>query len=285
MTPAGPGTGARPRRSPFAPQVLPDGRRRFTREAVLARRALLAGVVAATAGGGVLLTRPGPADPGAGAADPAAQDPVAVAAAEPAPAPAPAAAPDPSTTDAASPWVVVNKQHPLDPVEYAPALAVVGGKEVAALVAPDLRALLEAADRDGVSLSITSGYRSHARQRAVHDAAVRRDGLESAESVSARPGHSEHQTGLAVDFGGSSRPGCQLENCFGQTPEAAWLQAHAGRYGFLLRYPEGKTGITGYDPEPWHWRWVGTDLLGRMADRGVSTLEEFFGISGGPVYA
>ncbi|WP_432511730.1 M15 family metallopeptidase [Kineococcus sp. SYSU DK001] len=281
MTPAGPGTGTRPQRSPFAPQVLPDGRRRFTREAVLARRALLAGVVAAATGGGVLASRLGSPDPGVSAADPAVHDPVPVAAAEP----APAVDPGPSTTDAASPWVVVNKQHPLDPVEYAPPLAVVRGKEVAAVVAADLRALLEAADRDGVSLSITSGYRSHARQRSVHDAAVRRDGVEDAESVSARPGYSEHQTGLAVDFGGSSQPGCQLENCFGQTPEAAWLQAHAGRYGFLLRYPERKTEITGYAPEPWHWRWVGTDLLARMAGRGVVTLEEFFGISGGPVYA
>lgn len=271
--------GARPRRSRFAPEVLPDGRRRFSHEAVVARRVLLAGVLAVGVGGGVVVSRLSGDDaevvPAAGAAP-------APAAAQPA---APAAVDGPSRTAADSPWVVVNKQHPLDPRDYAPALAVVDGKEVAAVIAPDLRSLLQDARRDGVSLSVTSGYRSFQRQTSVHDDAVARDGLESAESVSARPGYSEHQTGLAVDFGGRTQPGCLLENCFGQTPESDWLRAHAGRYGFLLRYPEGGTSVTGYDPEPWHWRWVGTDLVQRVAERGTATLEEFFGISGGAAYA
>ncbi|WP_432562875.1 M15 family metallopeptidase [Kineococcus sp. SYSU DK003] len=279
----------RRRRSPFAPEVLPDGTRRFSRDSVVARRALLVGLVAAGVSGGVLVTQLGTGGTGA-VVDPAAQDSLPAAAAAPAPTPAPTSAASPqapvfSTTEAASPWVVVNKQHPLNPIDYAPALAVVGGREVAAVIAGDLQALLDAAAADGVALSVTSGYRSYDRQRSVHDSAVARNGLESAESLSARPGFSEHQTGLAVDFGGSSRPGCLLENCFGQTPESAWLQANAGRFGFLLRYPDGLTGITGYDPEPWHWRWVGTDLLGQMAGRGVATLEEFFGISGGTAYA
>ncbi|GAA0324836.1 M15 family metallopeptidase [Kineococcus aurantiacus] len=275
------------RPSPFAPQVRPDGSRRFSHDAVVARRTLLAGLVVAGASGGVLLTQLRSPHETASAADPAVHDPVALTAPEPAPGTAPATAPPPgpSTTDAASPWVVVNKQHPLNPLEYAPELAVVGGKEVAASIAGDLRALLDAARAEGVSLSITSGYRSFSRQRSVHDSSVARNGLESAESLSARPGYSEHQTGLAVDFGGSSAPGCLLENCFGQTPESAWLRARAGAFGFLLRYPEGATPVTGYEPEPWHWRWVGTDLLARMAERGVTTLEEFFGISGGTAYA
>ncbi|MEZ0494283.1 M15 family metallopeptidase [Kineococcus sp. TBRC 1896] len=288
--------GTRPPRSPFAPEVLPDGRRRFSHEAVVARRLLLAGLLAAGVGGGALAARLTGEDPGAVPAGgaPAAAGAAGEVAGEVAPAapqavvasPAtPAQVQGPSRTEAASPWVVVNKQHPLDPRDYAPALAVVAGKEVAAVIAPDLRALLEDARRDGVGLSVTSGYRSFQRQTAVHDDAVVRDGLETAESVSARPGYSEHQTGLAVDFGGRTAPGCLLEDCFGQTPESDWLRAHAGRHGFLLRYPEGATAVTGYDAEPWHWRWVGTDLVQRLTEARVATLEEFFGISGGPVYA
>ncbi|MEZ0163917.1 M15 family metallopeptidase [Kineococcus sp. LSe6-4] len=285
MTPAAP----RRRRSPFAPQVLPDGHRHFSHRAVLARRAVLGGLLLSGVGGGVVLARP------------AGEDPETVAATGPAPVP-PSAPPDPpqpvapvqtqptavegpSRTAADSPWVVVNKQHPLQPREYAPALAVVGGAEVAAVIAPDLRALLGDAERDGVVLGVASGYRSYERQRAVHENAVRRDGLDAAESLSARPGYSEHQTGLAVDFSGRTRPRCLLEDCFAQTPESDWLRAHAGRYGFLLRYPEGATAVTGYDAEPWHWRWVGTDLVQRLAGSGTATLEEFFGVSGGTGYA
>ena len=288
------GAGPRPgrARSRFAPEVLPDGRRRYGHEAVVARRALLVGLVATGTGAGVLATRLGGSDPArvAAGADPAVQDPVAAGGPAPAATPAPSVpptAPGPrhSLTDAASPWVVVNKQHPIDPIDYAPELATVGGKEVAAVVADDLRALLAAAAADGVSLTVTSGFRSLEHQRAVHDSAVSRDGLETAESVSARPGHSEHQTGLAIDFSGSTRPGCLLRNCFGQTPESDWLVAHGGRFGFLLRYPEGKTDVTGYAPEPWHWRWVGAELAAEVAAAGSPTLEEFFGVTGGTTYA
>jgi len=274
------------RTSPFAADLQPDGSRRYSHDAVVARRTLLAGLVGVGVSGGVLLTQLGPGDAVRGidpALDqlPVANEPVAGATTSPAPGFSTTGF---STTEAASQWVVVNKQHPLDPVEYAPAVATVGGREVAALIAPDLQALLDAAAADGVSLSVTSGYRSYARQQTVHDNAVARDGLESAESVSARPGFSEHQTGLAVDFGGSSTPGCLLENCFGQTPESAWLRERAGGFGFLLRYPDGLTDVTGYDPEPWHWRWVGTDLVQRMSDAGVLTLEQFFDITGGVEY-
>lgn len=276
------GGDGRRRRSPFAPDVLPDGRRRFSHRAVVARRGLLVGLLGAGVGGGVLVSRLGSDTADAGT-DAAASPPPAAPGGTPDP--ATTAVEGPSTSQAASPWVVVNKQHALDPLDYAPALATVGGREVAAVIAADLQSLLDAAAGDGVSLSVTSGYRSFSRQQTVHDNAVARDGLETAESVSARPGFSEHQTGLAVDFGGSSTPGCLLENCFGQTPESQWLQANGGRFGFLLRYPEGRTDITGYDPEPWHWRWVGTDLVDAMAQRGVLTMEEHFGISGGTAYA
>lgn len=280
MTSGGPATGPARARSRFAPEVLPDGRRRFSHRAVVARRTLLAALVATGTGAGALATRLRGTErvPGVAAADPAVPDPVALAASTPEPL-------EHSVTDAASPWVVVNKQHRIDPLDYAPELATVAGEQVAAAAAGDLRALLDAAAADGVSLGVTSGFRSLEHQRSVHDSAVARDGAEAAESVSARPGHSEHQTGLAVDFSGSSQPGCLLQNCFGQTPESQWLVDHAGRFGFLLRYPEGATDVTGYAFEPWHWRWVGADLVARMAAAGVTTLEQFLGVSGGTTYA
>ncbi|NAZ86479.1 M15 family metallopeptidase [Kineococcus indalonis] len=270
--------------SPFAADRLPDGSRRYGHRAVLARRALLAGIVAAGAGTAALTARPGGGERAPAGADPAVHDPVLqapVAAGGPVEPP-----PGFSTSDPASPWVVVNKRHPVTPPDFVPpALATVGGKEVAALVAPDLTALLAAAGAEGVRLTLTSGYRSAGHQRAVHERAVRRDGAETAESLSARPGHSEHQTGLAIDFGSAVQPGCAVEDCFGLTDEARWLAERAGAFGFLQRYTARNSPVTGYAPESWHYRWVGADLVARMAERGVSTLEEFFGVTGGPRYA
>ena len=119
----------------------------------------------------------------------------------------------------------------------------------------------------------------------MHARAVAREGAAEAERYSARPGHSEHQTGLAVDFGSTTDAGCTLRDCFADTPEAQWLAAHAGAYGFLLRYRPEDTAVTGYAAESWHYRWVGVDLVQQMAQRGVTTLEAFFGVSGGPQYA
>nr|WP_276612458.1 M15 family metallopeptidase [Kineococcus vitellinus] len=164
-------------------------------------------------------------------------------------------------------------------------MATVAGKQVSSVVAPELTALLAAARADGVRLALTSGYRSLDYQRGVHARAVAREGAAEAERYSARPGHSEHQTGLAVDFGSTTDSGCTLRDCFAETPEARWLTAHAGAFGFLLRYRPEDSAVTGYAAESWHYRWVGVDLVQRMAERGVTTLEAFFGVSGGPQYA
>lgn len=271
--------------SPFAADRSPDGRRHYSHRAVVARRTLLGGIVVAGAGAVV-----GVRHLTSGGGDDAGDDLVTTAAAGTAApvtaAPEPTGPPLHSTTDAASPWVVVNKQHPLTPADYAPAeLGTVAGKEVAAVVVPDLQDLLAAAGDAGVGLTLTSGFRSLQYQRSVHDRAVERDGFEVAESLSARPGYSEHQTGLAVDFGSRSRPECAVQDCYRFTPEAAWLAENAGGFGFLLRYPEDLTAVTGYAPESWHYRWVGRELTGELAARGVGTLEEFFGVTGGPEYA
>lgn len=186
-----------------------------------------------------------------------------------------------STTDPASPWVVVNKHTPLDPVDHEPDLTTVRGYLVRPDVAPDLTALLAAADADGVRLTLRSAYRGYPKQAAVYEGWVAQLGAAQADAVSARPGHSEHQTGLAVDVGGTTEPGCDFEPCFGRTAEGRWVAEHAATFGFLVRYTPENSAVTGYAPEAWHLRWVGRDLAAYMRDTGVTTLEEVFDVPGG----
>jgi hypothetical protein len=99
----------------------------------------------------------------------------------------------------------------------------------------------------------------------------------------APPGHSEHQTGLAVDIS-AIPPICSLDACFAQTPHGQWLAANAWRFGFVLRYPADKVAVTGFTFEPWHFRYIGVPLATEMHISGVKTLEEFFGLAGGTKY-
>ena len=186
-----------------------------------------------------------------------------------------------SPTDPASPWVVVNKRVAVDPVDHEPDLTTVRGYLVRPDVAPDLTALLAAAEADGVHLTLRSAYRGYSKQAAVYEGWVAQLGRAQADAVSARPGHSEHQTGLAVDVGGSSRPQCDFEPCFGDTPEGRWVAEHARSFGFLVRYTPENKAVTGYAPEAWHLRWVGRDLAGYLSETGLSTLEEVFDVPGG----
>ncbi|MCG7286713.1 D-alanyl-D-alanine carboxypeptidase family protein [Cellulomonas sp. ACRRI] len=189
------------------------------------------------------------------------------------------------TDDPASPWVVVNKALPLAPAGWAPAeLAVVAGYQVRPEVADPLARMLAAAAGDGVTLALRSAYRSYDDQVRVHADLVARVGQQRAEEVSARPSHSEHQTGLAVDVGSTSRPDCDFQDCFGDTDEGRWVAARAGEFGFVVRYTAENRAVTGYAPEGWHLRWVGTDLVAELDRRGVTTLEEAFGLPGGPDY-
>jgi D-alanyl-D-alanine carboxypeptidase len=191
-----------------------------------------------------------------------------------------------STQDPASTWVVVKKALPLVPADYAPTgLVTVQGYQVRAEVQEPLTALLAAAASDGVQLGLRSAFRSAAYQEAVHGSWSRLVGDARADEVSARAGHSEHQTGLAVDIGSTTRPGCDFEECFDTTAEGAWVAAHAGGFGFLVRYTAANQDVTGFAPEGWHLRYVGTDLVAELERRGVTTLEELFGLPGGPDYA
>jgi D-alanyl-D-alanine carboxypeptidase len=186
-----------------------------------------------------------------------------------------------STSDPDSPWVVVNKRRPLDPIDHEPDLTTVRGYLVRPDAAPDVAALLDAAGADGVRLTLRSAYRGYPKQEAVYDGWVAQLGAEQADAVSARPGHSEHQTGLGVDVGGTTRPECDFEACFGETVEGRWVAEHAAEFGMLVRYTRQNSAVTGYAPEPWHLRWVGRELAAHMRATGVTTLEEVFDVPGG----
>lgn len=133
----------------------------------------------------------------------------------------------------------------------------------------------EAASNDGIKLSIVSGYRSYQTQKSLYNNYVNRDGKTAADTYSARPGHSEHQLGLAADLITASS-----NNHFENTKEYEWLKNNCYKYGFILRYLEGKENITGYKFEPWHYRYVGESLATKLYNNGNwITLEEYFGIT------
>lgn len=236
-------------------------------------------------------TGAGPTGPGpTPAAAPASPGPSTTTAVPPAPSPALTAVgidlAARSTTDPASLWVVVNKQHPLDPVAYAPTgLVWVAGGMVRGEAVPDLTAMIAAATADGVRLSLRNAYRSYVDQRVIHADVVAHAGTAYADRYSARAGFSEHQTGLALDLHSASQPGCDLVPCFAGTVEAAWASAHAWEFGFVVRYTPDNTATTGYEPEAWHLRYVGRDLAAWLHATGVPSLEQAFGVSGGADYA
>lgn len=135
-----------------------------------------------------------------------------------------------------------------------------------------------AAALDGFDLRIGSGYRSFNSQKTIYKNYVKRDGQAKADTYSARPGHSEHQTGLAIDICASGYK-C-IGSGFNGTPPANWLSDNAYKYGFILRYPNGKTNETGYKFESWHYRYVGKDLAAKLYNNGNwITLEDYLGIT------
>lgn len=188
-----------------------------------------------------------------------------------------------SLSDPTSMWVVANKLRPLQPLEYAPSdLAGVGdGQRMRAEAASAFVKLQSSASAAGHALTVESSYRSYNTQVATYNRWVNELGRAEADRQSARPGHSEHQTGLALDVGGD---GCNVEECFGSKPSGIWVAAHAHEYGFIVRYPDGKEHVTGYVYEPWHLRYVGVALAAEMQRTGVATMEEFFGLPAAPNY-
>lgn len=130
------------------------------------------------------------------------------------------------------------------------------------------------AKNSGIELYAVSGYRSYSRQKAVFDEEVNRFGKEKAIMESAVPGSSEHQSGLAMDISSKSNK-LDLNEGFADTNEGKWLAENAHRFGFILRYPKDKEGITNYEYEPWHFRYVGLKAAKIIYDHNW-TLEEYF---------
>lgn len=136
-----------------------------------------------------------------------------------------------------------------------------------------LEELFAAAKADGIHLAGVSGFRSQDTQKWLFEHYVKTRGEAEARRFSAMPGHSEHQTGLAMDVSGADGR-CAAQDCFAGTKEALWLEQHAHEYGFIIRYPKGKEHITGYKYEPWHLRYVGKPLAQELVQSGL-TLDEY----------
>ena len=165
--------------------------------------------------------------------------------------------------------IIANKTYSL-PSTYAPGMN--------ADVTAHANEMFAAAKAEGYNMWNQSGFRSYDTQKRLYNNYVSRSGKAAADTYSARPGHSEHQTGLAFDVCATDRP-CINSN-FDNTAEAAWLSQNAYKYGFILRYPSGKSGVTGYKYESWHFRYVGVDLATKLYNGGNwITLEEYFGIT------
>ncbi|CAI6084057.1 hypothetical protein PAECIP112173_04164 [Paenibacillus sp. JJ-100] len=187
-------------------------------------------------------------------------------------------------TNAQAMTVIVNKQRslpegyePSDLVEPDVPFSFDGPHEKRQMrkeAAEALEKLFAGAKADGIELRAVSGYRSYQRQVSIYNNNVKTKGEEYASRVSAVPGRSEHQTGLAMDVSSPS-VGNVLEEVFGSSKEGQWLDEHAAEYGFIIRYPKGEEDVTGYVYEPWHIRYVGADLAPDVVQSGL-TLEEYF---------
>ena len=157
--------------------------------------------------------------------------------------------------------LIVNKKYSL-PANYNPG--------VDSTAENALKQLQQGASTAGYNIPLLSGFRSYSRQQTLYNNYVARDGVTLADTYSARPGHSEHQSGLAFDVG-------KLDNNYGETAAGKWLKDNAHKYGFIIRYLKGKESITGYQYEPWHIRYVGIDHATKIYEQGI-TLEEYLNI-------
>ncbi|CAH0204917.1 Putative carboxypeptidase YodJ [Microbacterium sp. Bi98] len=194
--------------------------------------------------------------------------------------------------DPAHVWVVVNKARPLAPVSFAPsALAdlplqmTTRSGQARTDVAAAVGEMADAAAAEGAGrIGANNGYRSYELQVVTHASHVRNSGQAGADASSARAGHSEHQTGLALDLVACDSS-CGAIESFGATVQGQWIAANAWEYGFIVRYEQVGSGITGYKPEPWHLRYLGRELAAAYHHGGYHTLEEFFGLPAAPDYA
>ena len=131
--------------------------------------------------------------------------------------------------------------------------------------------MINAAKKEGYTIVGVSGYRSYSYQDNLYKKYVKIDGIKEADTYSARAGHSEHQTGLAIDISNGNLPYTSFE----ETKEFNWMQKNAHKYGFILRYPENKEKITGYMYEAWHYRYVGENIAAYIKKHNI-TFDEYY---------
>ena len=173
---------------------------------------------------------------------------------------------------------IINKKRCFSPLDYAPTdLVDTGDVTMRQEAADHYSAMAAAATAAGQGFSASSSFRSYATQVTTYNYWVGVSGSVQADTYSARPGYSEHQTGLAVDVKVGS---CAL-SCFNGSSQYVWLRENAATFGFIQRYPEGLTSITGYTAEPWHWRYVGMAVASDMKAKGIETLEQYYRVEGG----
>lgn len=174
--------------------------------------------------------------------------------------------------------ILVNKDHPL-PFNYEPKDLVKPNirflnstkdesRYMDKEVAKALECLFKEAQNDNITLIGSSAYRSYKDQVKIFKDSIKDKGLNYTKNYVAKPGKSEHQSGIAIDITNESRSMSKTSK------EAQWLSSNAYRFGFILRYPEGKESITGYNYEPWHVRYVGKDVAKYIYDNNI-TLEEY----------
>lgn len=214
---------------------------------------------------------------------------------EPTPEPTPETTPEPTLDpsvfrDSESLLLLANKSNPLSE-SYVPSdltepnVPVAGDRKYLRREAAEaIEKMFAGAKNDGVTLVLGSAYRSAQYQRTLYEGYVGKYGVARADAISARPGASEHQTGLAADMvqSNGNANGYDYTQNFESTPEGIWLREHAHEYGFILRYPDGKHDITGYAYEPWHFRYVGVDYATKIYETDPNmTFEEYFGVEGG----
>lgn len=169
--------------------------------------------------------------------------------------------------------IVVSKAHPIS-AKYGPPKP--SAHHLDAPAAEALAKMTAAAKKVGVRIVVRSGYRSYATQKAVYARALRNYPSEaSAKAYNAPPGASEHQTGLSMDLWDGVTWSLPMAN----TATGKWLHKHCHEYGFILRYPRDKQKITGYNYEPWHFRYVGVDVASQFPSSNKLTLEEFLGLA------
>ena len=198
-----------------------------------------------------------------------------------------------STSNPASTLVLVNKRNPLSPRDYAPPDLVAPAVPSASaepmylrkVAAEATEKMFAAAAADGVRLTVMSSYRSYETQVSLYNSYVVQNGQAEADTASARPGYSEHQTGFAMDIGdAASNPACDFVPCFKDSAGAKWVALHAQDYGFVVRYQLGFDAITGYFAEPWHLRYLGVDVAKDLTKRGFHSYEQYLGVPAAPGY-